>query len=82
MAIRGDINHTADDLITSEKQFTVDVESSTGTELDAELLSWGLELGTSGSLQWRKDSRDHPRNWSLGRKTYDTVIIILLEFYT
>lgn len=42
----------------------------------------GLELSVTGHVKWRKDCKDHPRNWPLWRKTYDTSIVMFLEFYT
>lgn len=41
-----------------------------------------LELSATGHVQWRKDCKDHPRNWSVWRKTYDTSIVMFVEFYT
>ena len=47
-----------------------------------ELLKYGLERKPNGLIGWLAESDDHPRNWSVGRKSFDTVLIILLEFYT
>lgn len=46
------------------------------------LASYGLLRDANGFIGWRKDSNEHPRNWSARRKLYDTTIIILLELYT
>lgn len=48
----------------------------------AVLTEYGLTTKQDGTVCWRPDSPDHPRNWSTARKTFDTTIIILLEFYT
>lgn len=50
---------------------------------DEQVARHGLEIDPeSGYIRWRKDSRDHPRNWSAVRKTYDTSLVMFLEFYT
>ncbi|KAL3459346.1 major facilitator superfamily domain-containing protein [Aspergillus heterothallicus] len=50
---------------------------------EAQLARHGLEVEPStGYIRWRKDSKDHPRNWSALRKTYDTSLVMFLEFYT
>lgn len=49
---------------------------------DLHLLALGVEVGPDGFIQWASGSNDHPRNWSRGRKTFDTTVIILFEFYT
>ncbi|KAL4989616.1 major facilitator superfamily domain-containing protein [Aspergillus falconensis] len=47
------------------------------------LCQHGLEVDPgSGYIGWKKDSKDHPRNWSSTRKTYDTSLVMFLEFYT
>jgi hypothetical protein len=52
-------------------------------EDDADLLArYGLSRDAEGLVCWKADSPDHPRNWSTARKTFDTTVIILLEFYT
>lgn len=59
------------------------VETSTNTNISQEDLSrHGLERSYTGYIQWKKNSKDHPRNWSFGRKFYDTSVIISLELYT
>lgn len=59
-------------------------ESDIGTrhERDERLTAAGLERRSDNLVYWRPDSEDHPRNWSPGRKIFDTTVIILLEFYT
>jgi hypothetical protein len=54
------------------------------TSLDDEsvLASYGLQRRADGIIGWHPDCKNHPRNWSAGRKAFDTIIIILLEFYT
>ncbi|OJJ05759.1 hypothetical protein ASPVEDRAFT_138139 [Aspergillus versicolor CBS 583.65] len=66
-----------------------DKEASTSTTSVASSLSdeqvarHGLEIDPeTGYIRWRKDSKDHPRNWSTFRKTYDTSLVMFLEFYT
>jgi hypothetical protein len=46
------------------------------------LASYGLQRKANGLIGWHPDSKDHPRNWSLGRKAFDTTVVVLLEFYT
>lgn len=40
-----------------------------------------LDVDSAGVVRWKPDSRSHPRKWSIGRKTYDTLIICFLEFF-
>lgn len=46
------------------------------------LASYGLAREPSGVISWARGSPHHPRHWSIGRKVYDTALIILLELYT
>jgi len=67
----------------SEKGSTeITVTTAALTEEDKELSAFGVERRQDGFIYWRSDSADHPRNWSAWRKTFDTTVIILLEFYT
>lgn len=50
---------------------------------DGEMLSsYGLAREQDGVISWARDSPHHPRHWTIGRKVYDTALIILLELYT
>ncbi|KAJ5157851.1 uncharacterized protein N7482_008951, partial [Penicillium canariense] len=60
----------------------VQIQISKESVTSEQLLHHGLELSSTGYIQWRQDCKDHPRNWSLWRKTYDTSIVMFLEFYT
>jgi hypothetical protein len=60
-------------------QFQVSAEKTLTPE---QLSRHGLELSATDHVQWKSDCIDHPRNWSLWRKIYDTSIVMLLEFYT
>lgn len=43
----------------------------------------GLELTPDGChLRWARTNPKHPRNWHPVRKSYDIVMISLLEFFT
>ena len=42
----------------------------------------GLVLGDDGYIRWESQNPDHPRNWKLWRKVYDTGVILFLEFIT
>lgn len=42
----------------------------------------GLVLSDDGYIRWESQNPDHPRNWKLGRKVYDTGVILFLEFIT
>lgn len=57
---------------------------STAIVLDdgAILAPYGLERDSSGVISWAPCSPFHPRYWPIGRKVYDTALIILLELYT
>lgn len=57
---------------------------SAATILDdgAILSSYGLEREADGVINWAPGSPHHPRHWPIGRKVYDTALIIILELYT
>jgi hypothetical protein len=42
----------------------------------------GLQLHDNGFIKWKTDSPDHPRNWSVLRKTFDTGLIFFFDFFT
>lgn len=67
-----------------EKEASASTTSfSSSLVTDEQVARHGLEIDPgSGYIRWRKDSRDHPRNWSALRKTYDTSLVMFLEFYT
>lgn len=46
------------------------------------LASYGLSREPDGVITWAPGSPHHPRHWPIGRKVYDTALIILLELYT
>ncbi|KAL4878795.1 major facilitator superfamily domain-containing protein [Aspergillus karnatakaensis] len=57
-----------------------DEDSSVTNE---QLARHGLRLDAqTGHIRWLNDSKDHPRNWTTLRKTYDTSLVMFLEFYT
>jgi hypothetical protein len=66
---------------TGEDRIQIQV-SEQKTLTPEQLSHHGLELSATGHVQWRKDCTDHPRNWSRWRKTYDTSVVMFLEFYT
>ena len=41
-----------------------------------------LILNEEGFIRWENSNPKHPRNWSLPKKAYNTLIILLLEFLT
>lgn len=63
------------------KELVLSINSTT-TVTQEQLDRYELELDSAGYIGWRKDSRDHPRNWSFWRKTYDISLVTVLEFYT
>lgn len=42
----------------------------------------GLERRDDGSITWTRANNDHPRNWTMLRKLYDTGQIICLDLVT
>ncbi len=46
------------------------------------LARYGLERRADNALHWLANSKDHPRNWSTWRKTFDITVIILMGIYT
>lgn len=51
-------------------------------ELEACLAEHGLVINQDGFVRWSNDNPKHPRNWSPKAKTFNTVVILLLEFIT
>jgi MFS family permease len=51
-------------------------------EDDQRIIEAGLQRSESNHVDWSKDHSEHPRNWPLSRKIYDTTVIIFFEFYT
>ena len=47
-----------------------------------ELKTHGLSIGKDGLVQWERHNEDHPRNWSLSKKSFNTFVIIFLDFFT
>jgi hypothetical protein len=57
-------------------------EEAKAVDPEPELLAdLGLERRSDGLISWQSDSKDHPRNWTAGRKAFDTTVIIFLEFF-
>ena len=56
--------------------------SESFSSLPDELLSHGLMAGPEGKVLWLPGSHAHPRHWSLGRKVYDSGLIIFFDFFT
>lgn len=52
------------------------------SELRENLEAHGLELSIDGHIQWNKQNPEHPRNWALWRKVYNTSVILFLELIT
>lgn len=46
-----------------------------------DLYDRGLQFDSYGVVTFTESSKLHPRNWSLGRKTYDSALICFLEFF-
>jgi hypothetical protein len=51
-------------------------------DLEDELTRVGLERTSAGDIRWQNDNAHHPRNWTVTRKTFDTLVIFFLEFFT
>jgi len=46
------------------------------------LAQYGAERRANGLINWQRDCKAHPRNWSTRRKIFDTAVIVLFELYT
>lgn len=46
-----------------------------------ELYARGFQFDSYGIVTFTETSKMHPRNWSLGRKIYDSALICFLEFF-
>lgn len=52
------------------------------TELRRTLEDHGLEMSEDGHIKWQKDNPEHPRNWVMWKKIYNTSVILFLELVT
>jgi hypothetical protein len=54
--------------------------------IDADLLAdierSRLVVSGNGTVTWAEGNSQHPRNWKLGRKLYDTGMIMVVELFT
>lgn len=58
-------------------------EDQSSTMLRARMMELGVEQhAESKFVIWCKGTEQHPRNWTWKRKTYDMLVISLLEFFT
>ncbi|KAH0030845.1 MFS general substrate transporter, partial [Aureobasidium melanogenum] len=46
----------------------------------AEFSKYGLAITTEGRVHWDEGQTQHPRNWHINRKLYDSFLVILFEF--
>lgn len=52
-------------------------------DLRTVLNEYGLEFTPDGQLiRWSASNQNHPRNWTLARKVYDSHLIIFLDLFT
>ncbi|KAF9884293.1 hypothetical protein FE257_001923 [Aspergillus nanangensis] len=59
------------------------MKSRSVLEAEHTLVEHGFELvNDSSHVRWKASNNEHPRNWSIKRKSYDMVVILLLEFFT
>lgn len=42
----------------------------------------GVWLDEDGFIRWKSNPLDHPRNWTFYRKTFDTILIFMLDLFT
>jgi hypothetical protein len=47
-----------------------------------EIKRHGLVVTENGYIRWDSKNPKHPRNWKSGRKLYNTLVILCLEFVT
>ncbi|KAL4808167.1 major facilitator superfamily domain-containing protein [Aspergillus unguis] len=70
-------------VLIEQSELSVSAASTSSTLANDQLSHHGLEIDSeSGYIRWRRDSKDHPRNWTAARKSYDTSLVMFLEFYT
>ncbi|GKT83453.1 MFS multidrug transporter [Colletotrichum tofieldiae] len=69
--------------INDSQEFPSEKSTYTVVEADetATLAQYGVERRADGLINWQRDCKTHPRNWSTRRKTFDTTVIILFELY-
>jgi hypothetical protein len=69
-------------LTQSETTLEVAIKEAHSPEILACIDRLGLKLVEDGCLKWKSDASDHPRNWSIARKTYDTGLVLMLDLFT
>ncbi|GKT54960.1 MFS multidrug transporter [Colletotrichum tofieldiae] len=67
--------------INDSQEFPSEKSTYTVVEADetATLAQYGVERRADGLINWQRDCKTHPRNWSTRRKTFDTTVIILYQ---
>jgi len=51
------------------------------SRLQEQLHLHGLEMTDDGSVRWKQDSVQHPRNWSWQWKVYNAALVTFLDFF-
>jgi MFS family permease len=49
--------------------------------VDKALTEYGLRMGENDFVEWKDDEPRHPRNWGLGKKTYNVILVSFFEFW-
>ena len=55
-------------------------ESKYPDAIHADFSKHGLAITKEGLVDWKEGGTQHPRNWNLKRKLYDSFLVILFEF--
>ena len=66
---------------TANSQTSFDTRESIPQRVSDALEKKGLEVDDQGVVRFAQDSTAHPRQWSVLHKSYDSAIIVFLEFF-
>jgi hypothetical protein len=80
------LQHKDENLSLGSNESRDDSESSSQDELDIpdfvldNFSKHGLAVTQQGLVYWKKGESQHPRDWNINRKLYDSFLVILFEF--
>lgn len=73
--------NTSGTLSNSTSCFSMKKPSNIPQRVSDALNEKGFNVDSDGVVTWQPESRSHPRQWPILRKTYGTSLICFLEFF-
>ena len=72
-------DHSSDENVQPQVHVQVQQTDQDGADAIEEL---GLSLDEGGFVRWKADCPDHPRNWTVKRRAFDTGLIFMFDLFT